>query len=176
MPARLVGVSLPAWVHGTVAPPDETSLRFGEEVLRLWLLGEMGLRPIAEMVGVDRKTVRRYIDAAVAGGLVRDGGVEQLTDGLLGGVIEAVRPARPAGHGAAWEACRAEHDRIKVWLDKRLNLTKVEDLRARRREPREVFVARVPRLARASGVGAGGDDGVQRLAEVTAAGRPRIGR
>jgi hypothetical protein len=78
-----------------------------------------------------------------------DGGVEQLTDGLLGGVIEAVRPARPAGHGAAWEACRAEHDRIKVWLDKGLNLTKVEDLRARRTEPREVFVARVPRLARA---------------------------
>jgi transposase-like protein len=39
-----------------------------KEVLRLWLHNKMGLRPIAEMVGVDRKTVRRYIDAAVAAG------------------------------------------------------------------------------------------------------------
>ena len=45
-----------------------------KEVLRLWLQNRHGLRPIAEMVGVDRKTVRRYVDAAVAVGLVRDGG------------------------------------------------------------------------------------------------------
>jgi len=103
-----------------------------KEVLRLWLQDRMGLRPIAEAVGVDRKTVRRYIDAAVAAGLVRDGGEAQLTDALIGAVIEAVRPERPAGHGAAWEACRAEHDRIKAWLEKDLKLTKVEDLLARR--------------------------------------------
>jgi DNA-binding transcriptional regulator LsrR (DeoR family) len=38
------------------------------EVLRLWLRGDMGLRPIAEAAGVDRKTVRRYVEAAVASG------------------------------------------------------------------------------------------------------------
>ncbi len=103
-----------------------------KEVLRLWLQNEMGLRPIAETVGADRKTVRRYIEAAQAAGLVRDGGEGQLTDELLGTVIEAVRPERPAGHGVAWEACRAEHDRIKAWLDKDLKLTKVADLLARR--------------------------------------------
>lgn len=103
-----------------------------KEVLRLWLRDEMGLRPIAEAVGLDRKTVRRYIDAGQAAGLVRDGGEGQLTDELLGQVIDAVRPERPAGHGAAWEACRTEHDRIKAWLDKDLKLTKVEDLLARR--------------------------------------------
>lgn len=48
-----------------------------KEVLRLWLRNEMGQRPIAEMVGCDRKTVRRYLDAAVAAGLVRDGGEGQ---------------------------------------------------------------------------------------------------
>jgi len=85
-----------------------------KEVLRLWLQNQMGLRPIAETVGLNRKTVRRYIDAGQAAGLVRDGGEGQLTDELLGAVIEAVRPERPAGHGAAWEACRAEHDRIEV--------------------------------------------------------------
>jgi hypothetical protein len=36
------------------------------------------------------------------------------------------------GHGPAWEACRANHDRIKVWIDKdQLKLTKVHDLLAR---------------------------------------------
>ena len=103
-----------------------------KEVLRLWLQNKMGMRPIAEMVGVDRKTVRRYIDAAQAAGLVREGGEDQLTDTLIGAVVEAVRPERPAGHGAAWEACAAEHERIKAWLEKDLKLTKVADLLARR--------------------------------------------
>ena len=34
------------------------------EVLRLWLRGE-GIRAMERLVGVDRKTVRRYVDAAV---------------------------------------------------------------------------------------------------------------
>jgi transposase len=103
-----------------------------KEVLRLWLQNRQGLRPIADKVGADRKTVRRYIEAAQAAGLVRDGGEGQLTDELLGAVVEAVRPERPAGHGEAWEACRGEHDRIKAWLEKDLKLTKVEDLLGRR--------------------------------------------
>jgi hypothetical protein len=103
-----------------------------KEVLRLWLQNQMGLRPIAETVGLDRKTGRRYVDAGLAAELVRDGGEVQLTDATLGAVIEAVRAEGPAGHGAAWEACRAEHDRIKAWLDKDLKLTKVADLLARR--------------------------------------------
>ena len=103
-----------------------------KEVLRLWLRGDMGLRPIAEHVCCDRKTVRRYVDAACAAGLTRDGGEGQLTDGLLGQVVEAVRPRRPSGHGAAWAACVAEHNRIKAWLDDGLTLVKVADLLGRR--------------------------------------------
>lgn len=70
------------------------------EMLRAWLAGK-GLRRVAEQAGVDRKTARRYVDAAVAAGLVRDGGEDQLTDELLGQVVAAARPARPQGHGAA---------------------------------------------------------------------------
>jgi transposase len=104
-----------------------------KEVLRLWLRGDMGLRPIADNVGCDRKTVRRYIDAAVAAGLVRDSGEGQLTDELIGAVVEAVRPDRPSGHGTAWSACVAEHDRIRGWLnDDGLKLTKVHELLERR--------------------------------------------
>jgi hypothetical protein len=42
------------------------------------------LRTAAERAGVDRKTARRYAQAAEAAGLVRDGGVDQLTDELVG--------------------------------------------------------------------------------------------
>ena len=42
------------------------------EVLRLWLRGE-GFRSVARLAGVDRKTVRRYVAAAVACGLDRAG-------------------------------------------------------------------------------------------------------
>lgn len=102
------------------------------EILRLWLRDEMGQRKIADVVGCDRKTARRYIDAAVEAGLVRDGDESRLTDELIATVVTSVRPDRPSGHGAAWEACAANHDRIKDWLTGGLKLTKVHDLLARR--------------------------------------------
>jgi len=80
------------------------------EVLRAWLAGA-GLRRVAERAGVDRKTARRYVAAAVEAGLARDGGPGQLTDELVGQVAEAVRPVRPGGHGRPWEqleACQGE--------------------------------------------------------------------
>ena len=102
------------------------------EVLRLWLRGE-GHRSIERLASVDRKTVRRYIGAAVACGLVRDGGEEQLTDELIGQVCELVRPHRPDGHGAAWATLRANHDQLKAWLvDDKLTVVKVHDLLCRR--------------------------------------------
>ena len=54
------------------------------EVLRHWLGSGLGLRPIAERAGVDRKTARRYMEAAVELGVVREGGLEQLSDELIG--------------------------------------------------------------------------------------------
>lgn len=102
------------------------------EVLRLWLRGDMGLRRIADAVGCDRKTVRRYVEAAEDAGLVRHGGEDQLTDELIGQVIEAVRPERPSGRGQAWERCADNRERIQGWLNKKVPLTKVEELLTRR--------------------------------------------
>ena len=79
------------------------------------LAGE-GLRTVAERAGVDRRTARRYVDAAVGLGLVRDGGQGQLTDELLGAVVAAVRPARQSGHGAAWAALLAWEGQIRDWV------------------------------------------------------------
>jgi transposase len=102
------------------------------EVLRLWVRGE-GLRAIERLAGMDRKTVRRYVAAAVAAGVVRDGGEGQLNDVVLASVCERVRPHRPAGRGAAWEAVAANGDQLKVWLvDQGLTVVKAGELLARR--------------------------------------------
>jgi hypothetical protein len=102
------------------------------EALRLWLRGE-GHRSIERLSLVDRKTVRRYIGAAVACGLVRDGGEGQLTDGLLGQVCELVRPHRPDGHGAAWATLKANHDQLKSWLvTEKLTVVKAHEFLTRR--------------------------------------------
>jgi transposase len=100
------------------------------EVLRAWLSGS-GLRTVAARAGVDRKTARRYVDAAVAAGLDRDCGVEQLSDELIGAVVTAVRPDRPQGHGEAWEALCTNHDRISTWVKDGLTVVKIGDLLAR---------------------------------------------
>lgn len=101
------------------------------EALRRWLRGE-GERPIAKGVGVDRKTARRYIIAAVELGIDRGGGEEQLTDELIGQVVERVRPHRSDGHGEAWRRLLAEQERIKVWVGEDLTVVKIGVLWARR--------------------------------------------
>ncbi|MFT3874231.1 MAG: IS21 family transposase [Nocardioides sp.] len=105
------------------------------EVLRAWLEG-LGLRKVAERAGVDRKTVRRYVEAAQAAGLTREAGVEAVTDELVGLVVEAVRPARPNGHGASWELLVGREEQIRSWVaggpgEDPLSIVKIEELLAR---------------------------------------------
>jgi transposase len=101
------------------------------EVLRAWLAGA-GLRKVAAQAGVDRKTARRYVDAAAAAGLVRDGGLAQLTDELVGQVAQVVRPVRPGGHGQAWEQLEARHAEVEGWVKKGLSVVKIGVLLERR--------------------------------------------
>ena len=111
------------------------------EVLRVWLgAGSAGpapgLRTIAARSGVDRKTVRRYVEAAQAAGLRRSDPPERIDDELVGAVLETVRPARPAGHGAAWEALVPFEEQIRAWVNgdgetKPLSVTKIEILLTR---------------------------------------------
>lgn len=121
----------------------EVSVVEVREVLRAWLEGQ-GLRKAAERAGVDRKTARRYVEAAQAAGLSRNQAaagvpVEGLvTDELIGLVVEAVRPARPGGHGAAWETLLGYEEQIRAWVSGSehggvkhdpLSIVKIEQLR-----------------------------------------------
>ena len=103
-----------------------------KEVLRLWLRGE-GQRSIERRVGADRKTIRRYVAAATACGLERDGGEGQLDDVMIAKVCEKARPRRPDGHGASWAALEANHDQLKAWLvDGHLTAVKAAELLGRK--------------------------------------------
>ena len=118
----------------------EVSVGEIREVLRLWLgvagLPAPGLRTIAARCGVDRKTVRRYVEAAQAAGLRRGDGAEALDDGLIGAVAQVVRPVRPHGHGAAWDQLLGFERQITDWVAgnegrRPLTVTKIHTLLAR---------------------------------------------
>ena len=101
------------------------------EVLRAWLAGA-GKRPAARRAGVDVKTAARYIAAARAAGLAHGGDESQLSDELLGQVVAAVRPVRPAGHGASWEALVPVTAEVTGWVKDGLTLVKIGELVERR--------------------------------------------
>lgn len=100
------------------------------EVLRGWLDGG-GLRTIADRAGVDRKTARRYVQAAQAAGLAREAGLAAVDDTLIGAVVEQVRPAGPGGHGQAWDVLVGHRDRIAGWVGEGLSVVKIHELLTR---------------------------------------------
>jgi len=113
----------------------EVSVVEVREVLRGWLEGA-GLRKVAERAGVDRKTARRYVQAAEAEGLSREAGLEALSDELVGAVVSAVRPARPNGRGGSWETLLGREQQISTWVAggegrPPLSIVKIEELLAR---------------------------------------------
>src|SRR5919197_829725 len=89
------------------------------EALRLWLRGE-GIRAMERMAQLDRKTVRRYVNAAVELGLARADGEGQLTDecqvdfGRLGLVFDSATGRRRVCHALVFTACVSRH--CFVWL------------------------------------------------------------
>jgi transposase len=109
----------------------EVSVTEIREVLRLWLAGH-SLREVTRLAGLDRKTVRRYVQAAEAAGVSRGGGDGQLTEELLGAVVAVVRPDRLRGNGASWEAIAKQREQITAWLKQDLTLAKIHMLLGRR--------------------------------------------
>jgi len=92
------------------------------EVLRRFCRGE-GLRAIARGTGSDRKTVGKYVAAALGAGLRR--GDAGPTDAHVAAVLAAIR-AVPVGRPPTRPARLATHrDQIAAWLAEGLRLTKI---------------------------------------------------
>ena len=109
----------------------EVSVVESREVLRLWLRGQ-GVRETARLAGVDRKTVRRYVAAGEAAGLVANGSEAQLTEAAVGAVLLALRSGRPPGRGRGWEQLERERSFLRESLEQNLTLTKIHILLRRR--------------------------------------------
>src|SRR3989442_8053350 len=78
-----------------------------KEVLRLWLDGVPKAR-IAAQLRIDRKTVRRYVAAAVARGLVPGAGQAPLDDDALAAVLVSLRAPPERARGEAWARCEEQ--------------------------------------------------------------------
>ena len=98
-----------------------------KEVLRQWLQGA-GKKTIGKRLGLDPKTVRRYIQAAGEAGIVAGAGVVEPTDGQLSavGALVLEGPGRP--HGDAWARCVEHREKLETLLGEGLRLTKVRKL------------------------------------------------
>jgi transposase len=94
------------------------------EVLRLWLGGVPKAR-IAEQLGLDRKTVRRYIAAAVGGGLVSE---EALTDEYVAELATSLRTEAERPRGDTWARCIEQRGFIDEHLRSGVKLSKVRRL------------------------------------------------
>ncbi len=100
-------------------------------ILGWWFRG-LGLRAIARRSGFDRRTVRRYVEAAEAEGLTQEAGLSALTETRLAAIRRRVRPGRAGDFGDAWRTCERHSEQIRQWLDEDLTVVKVRELLRRR--------------------------------------------
>jgi transposase len=97
------------------------------EVIQLWR-EQMPKKRIAARLGLDPKTVRRYVSAAEAAGLREQG---TLSDEQLRDVLLALQPGGGRPHGESWARCGEQREAIQRWLASGLRLTKIRKLLAR---------------------------------------------
>jgi transposase len=101
-----------------------------KEVLRLWCGGAAKKR-IAAQLGLDIKTVRRYLRAAQACG-VRPGGEAALDEAAVAAVIAALQPDWGRRRGESWAVCSDQRAFIASHLEHGVRLSKIRRLLRRR--------------------------------------------
>jgi len=98
-----------------------------KEVLRLWM-ARMGRKRIAAQVGLDPKTVRRYVRTAERTGLRQGDGEAALTDERVAVVFAALKAVSTRPHGMAWVECVRHEATIAGYLKQGVRLTKIRKL------------------------------------------------
>lgn len=106
-----------------------------KEVLRLHF-GGMPKKAIARTVGIDPKTVRRYVTAAAALGIDLP-----LDDAKLAAVFASLRSDSQREHGEAYLKCREHAKFIKELVDRGVRLTKVRKLLQRKKQLEVPYIA-----------------------------------
>ena len=99
-----------------------------KEVLRLWLAG-VAKKQIAARLGLDPKTVRRYVKSALAAGIHAEA---TLTDERLVVLMGALHALPGRAHGDSWALCQGQRAFIEPLLQQRVRLSKVRRLLVRR--------------------------------------------
>jgi transposase len=99
-----------------------------KEVLRLWR-GRVPTKRLAAQLGLDPKTVRRYLRAAATAGVRVEG--EAVTDDDVREVLLALQPASGRPRGDGWARCAEQREAIRRWLGAGLRLTKIRKLLGR---------------------------------------------
>src|SRR5712692_4202844 len=101
--------------------PDQEASMFREvtmielkEVLRLWGKG-LPKKRVAAQLGLDPKTVRRYLQAATAAGLHADG--DPIRDEQVRDVLLALHPAGGRPRGDGWTVCTEHREAIRRWVE-----------------------------------------------------------
>jgi transposase len=95
------------------------------EVLRLRAEG-LPKKRIAAQLGLDPKTVRRYLEVATTAGVPATGGA--ITDEQVRAVLLALHPGGGRPRGDGWARCVEHRAAIERWLGERLRLTKIRKL------------------------------------------------
>ncbi len=95
-----------------------------KEVLRLWL-ARAGKKRIAAQLGLDVKTVRRYVRQAEQVGF-KPG--EVLDDERLAAMLVALKAPPAREQGEAWARCQSHRATIEQWLKDHVRLTKCRRL------------------------------------------------
>lgn len=106
------------------------------EVVRMWL-SQRSKKEIARQLGLDVKTVRRYVKEAAKCGLNPVQGPAGLTEQSTARLMEKLEPGGGRSRGAGWSLCEKHRDFIASRLKNRLRLTKIRKLLRRQ----NVFVS-----------------------------------
>ena len=107
----------------------EVGMHEVKEVLRLWLAGQ-AKKAIARQVGLDPKTVRSYVAAALAAGLVAT--ASEVSEELLTKTLAELRPEAGRPRGEAWAVCEQEREDLGRLLGQGVRLSKARKLLQRR--------------------------------------------
>ena len=108
----------------------EVTMEEVKEAVLLWL-ARIGKKRIAAQLGLDVKTVRRYVRAAYTVGVRVGTDTPPLSDAVVAAILQEIRPAPVRERGESWAKCEQHRGQITKWLDNEVGLMKCQRLLTR---------------------------------------------